>query len=178
MTRQQLERCIDEHGKAIYSFCRQLAGNLQEAEDLYQDTFLSAVELSDRIDYERNPKAYLLSVAVHIWQNRKRKFAWRRRIADIRLIVEERDESGNAMELSPEEQIIDREQAGLVREAVHALPERLRPVVLLFYMEELPTAQIAAVLGIPKGTVLSRLHQARKLLKRELEDVLDEKNNG
>lgn len=179
MTRQQLERCIEEHGKAIYSFCRHLAGNLQEAEDLYQDTFLSAVELSDRIDYESNPKSYLLSVAVHIWQNRKRKFAWRKRIADMRPIVDERDEeSGEATDLSPEEQIIDREQAEIVQKAVHALPERLRIVVLLFYMEELSTAQIAAMMRIPKGTVLSRLHQARKLLKRELEEVFDEKSDG
>lgn len=179
MTRQQLERCIEEHGKAIYSFCRHLAGNLQEAEDLYQDTFLSAVELSDRIDYESNPKSYLLSVAVHIWQNRKRKFAWRKRIADMRPIVDERDEeSSEATDLSPEEQIIDREQAEIVQKAVHALPERLRIVVLLFYMEELSTAQIAAMMRIPKGTVLSRLHQARKLLKRELEEVFDEKSDG
>lgn len=179
MTRQQLERCIEEHGKAIYSFCRHLAGNLQEAEDLYQDTFLSAVELSDRIDYESNPKSYLLSVAVHIWQNRKRKFAWRKRIADMRPIVDERDEeSSGTTDLSPEEQIIDREQAEIVQKAVHALPERLRIVVLLFYIEELSTAQIAAMMRIPKGTVLSRLHQARKLLKRELEEVFDEKSNG
>ncbi|MDE6016493.1 MAG: RNA polymerase sigma factor [Acetatifactor sp.] len=179
MTRQQLERCIEEHGKAIYSFCRHLAGNLQEAEDLYQDTFLSAVELSDRIDYESNPKSYLLSVAVHIWQNRKRKFAWRKRIADMRPIVDERDEeSSEATDLSPEEQIIDREQAEIVQKAVHALPERLRIVVLLFYIEELSTAQIAAMMRIPKGTVLSRLHQARKLLKRELEEVFDEKSDG
>lgn len=179
MTRQQLERCIEEHGKAIYSFCRHLAGNLQEAEDLYQDTFLSAVELSDRIDYESNPKSYLLSVAVHIWQNRKRKFAWRKRIADMRPIVDERDEeSSEATDLSPEEQIIDREQVEIVQKAVHALPERLRIVVLLFYIEELSTAQIAAMMRIPKGTVLSRLHQARKLLKRELEEVFDEKSDG
>lgn len=178
MTKQQLETCIEEHGKAVYAFCRHLAGNLQEAEDLYQDTFLSAVELSDRIDYANNPKSYLLSIAVHIWQNRKRKFAWRKRIADMRPIVDEQDvDSNETADFSPEKQIIDREQAETVQRAVHALPERLRMVVLLFYMEELSTAQIAAMMKIPKGTVLSRLCQARKLLKKELEDVLDEKRD-
>lgn len=178
MTRQQLEKCIEEHGKAIYSFCRHLAGNLQEAEDLYQDTFLSAVELSDRIDYENNPKSYLLSIAAHIWQNRKRKFAWRKRIADIRPIADEQDaKRDGSAEMSPEEQMLDRELAEIVQKAVHTLPERLRVAVLLYYMEELSTTQIAAVMKIPKGTVLSRLYQARKLLKKELEGVWDDKDN-
>lgn len=178
MTGQQLEKCIEEHGKAIYSFCRHLTGNRQEAEELYQDTFLSAVELSDRIDYENNPKSYLLSVAVHIWQNRKRKFAWRKRIADMRPMEDEKDAEGDGTAtVSPEEQIIGRELAEAVRSAVHALPQRLRAVVLLFYMEELSTTQIAAVMKLPRGTVLSRLYQARKLLKKELEGVWDEKDD-
>ena len=44
MTKQELERCLDEYGKDIYSFCKQLACNQHEAEDLYQDTFLNYVK--------------------------------------------------------------------------------------------------------------------------------------
>ena len=60
-----------------------------------------------------------------------------------------------------------------MRAAVTHLPEHLRLPVLLYYMEEMPTKQAAALLGIPPGTVLSRLHRARKLLKKELEDFLN-----
>lgn len=174
MTKQELELCINEHGKAIYSFCRQLACNQQEAEDLYQDTFLLAVELSEKIDYEKNPKSYLLSVALRIWKNRKRKFAWRKKIADMHSMVEEKTvENSESAEKPIDEQIIDREKKEAVRQAVNMLPERLKVTVLLFYMEELSTTEISAITKIPKGTVLSRLHQARKLLRKELENVLD-----
>lgn len=179
MENQELEVCINEYGKAVYSFCRQLAGNRQEADDLYQDTFLKAVELSEKIDWDNNPKSYLLSVALRIWKNRKRKFAWRKRIADTRSMAEGQDaEADVSTQVSPEEQVIDKEEHVAVRRAVDQLPERLKLVVLLFYMEELPVKQIAAILRIPVGTVLSRLHQARKILKKELEGVINGKGTG
>lgn len=176
MTKQELEMCIYEYGKDIYSFCKQLTCSLQEADDLYQDTFLTAVELKDKIDYADNVKSYLLSIALRIWKNRRRKFAWRKRIADIQPMTEEKD-TGISISTKPlpEEQILDEEKKEAVRHAVNKLPKRLCVVILLFYMEELPIAQIASILKIPAGTVKSRLHQARKLLKKELEDVLDEK---
>ena len=52
MTEQELEMCISQYGKDIYSFCKYLTGDSQEAEDLYQDTFLKVVELKEKIDYE------------------------------------------------------------------------------------------------------------------------------
>lgn len=173
MTKQELEMCINEYGKDIYSFCKHLANNRQETDDLYQDTFLKAVELKEKIDYGNNPKSYLLSIALRIWKNKKRKFAWRKRIADIQSIVDERDvDMRESTELSPEERIICKEKEESVRMAVNRLPEKLKIVVLLFYMEDLSTAQIADVMKIPVGTVLNRLYQARKILRNELEDVL------
>ena len=53
MTIVDLEQCIDLYGKDIYSFCCYATGSIQEGEELYQDTFLKAVELIDRIDYEK-----------------------------------------------------------------------------------------------------------------------------
>ena len=174
MTKQELEMCIDEYGKDIYSFCKHLTNNALEADDLYQDTFLMAVELKEKIDYGNNPKSYLLSVALRIWKNKKRKFAWRKRIADVQSIVDERDaDMGESTEPSIEERITDKEKDESIRMAVNELPEKLKIVVLLFYMEDLRAAQIAETMKIPIGTVLSRLHQARKILKKELEDVLN-----
>ena len=175
MTKQELEMCITEYGKAIYSFCLRLTCSRQEADELYQDTFLTAIERSDKIKFTDNPKSYLLSIALGIWQNRKRKFAWRKRIADIQPMIEERDmEAVPADTNLPEDRIISREETETVCQAIDNLPHRLKIPILLFYMEELSTAQIAALLNIPKGTVLRRLHQARKLLKKELEDVFDD----
>ncbi len=174
MTKRELEMCIDEYGKDIYSFCKHLTNNLQEADDLYQDTFLTAMEIKEKIDYDNNPKSYLLSIALRIWKNKKRKFAWRKRIADVRSIADERDAGMvESAEMSLEERITGKEKDEAIRRAVNRLPEKLKIVVLLFYMEDLSTAQIAEAVKIPAGTVLSRLHQARKVLKKELEDVLN-----
>jgi len=175
MTKQELKMCIDEYGKDIYSFCKHLTNNLTEADDLYQDTFLTAVELKEKIEFDNNPKSYLLSVALRIWKNKKRKFAWRRRIADVRPMADEREiDTGESAELSLEDRIIIKEKDEAIRMAVNRLPEKFKIAVLLFYMEDLSTAQIAETMKIPIGTVLSRLHQARKILKKELEDVLHE----
>ena len=61
-----------------------------------------------------------------------------------------------------------------VRNAVDRLPDKMKVTVLLFYMEERSVEQIAGILHIPRGTVKSRLHQARRILKRELEYMLNE----
>lgn len=177
MTEQELEKCISQYGKDIYSFCKYLTGDSQEADDLYQDTFLKVVELKEKIDYEQNPKSYLLSIVLRIWKNRRRKFAWRKRIADMQPIIDEKDVdmSGPAV-LSLEEKLVREEIRDSVRIAVNSLPVKLKIVVLLFYMEDLSTTQVAEILKIPPGTVLSRLHQARKVLRKDLEDVLDGKS--
>lgn len=170
MNKQDLEACIGQYGRDIYTFCSYLARNLQETEDLYQDTFLKALELEDKLDFQQNPKSYLLSIALRIWKNRRRKFAWRRRIATA---CPEQEEQAKIPRDSPEETLLREEEQWAVRAAVTHLPEHLRLPVLLYYMEEMPTKQAAALLGIPPGTVLSRLHRARKLLKKELEDFLN-----
>ena len=175
MSHEELEACIKENGKDIYSFCCHLTGNRQEADDLYQDTFLKMVELVERLDIKSNPKGYLLSVAVNLWRNRKRKFMLRQRITGPLQSVEEMETELPDREVSPEEQMISGEERRLIQEAVGRLPEKYRLPVLLFYMEELKLSEISEVLKVPEGTVKSRLFKAKKLLRKELEVVLNEK---
>lgn len=176
MNNMQLEQCIREYGKNVYAFCSQLTGNKQEAEELYQDTFLKAVELKEKMDRERNPRSYLISIALRIWKNKKRKYAWRNRIAKTEVFTEEMagGESGR-QEDSTEETFFRKEQQRQVREAVAKLEEKYRIPVYLYYSQQFTTEQIGKVLKLPQGTVKSRLYKARKLLKKELEVILDER---
>ena len=175
MTKPELEECIHEYGKEIYSYCKYLTGNAQEADDLYQDTFLKVMEIYKNIDVMKNPKSYVLAVALRIWKNRKRKYAWRKRIVDGRVLPKEQEDIEQEQTgLSPEEQLLNEEETQAVRLAVGKLPTRYQVIVLLYYMENLSVAQIASIVKIPKGTVKSRLFQARKLLEKELEVVLNE----
>ena len=113
MNKLQLEQCIKDYGKEIYSFCRYLTGNELETEELYQDTFLKAMEMIQTIDHENNPKSFLLSVALHLWKNKKRKYAWRMRIAQTESMVEETVEN-LAAEHCPEEEMLRREQISVL----------------------------------------------------------------
>ena len=71
-----------------------------------------------------------------------------------------------------EEVMIVREECRIVREAVRKLPDKYRIPILLFYMEELSQAEIAAVLRISESAVKTRVHRAKKLLKEKLEGLL------
>lgn len=171
----QLEQCINEYGKEIYSFCSQITRNKQEAEDLYQDTFLKALELEEKIDYRRNPKSYFVSIALRIWKNRKRKFAWRNRIAGTVELAEEvvsEEESGK--EGAVEDIVLEKQWKEEVKKAVDKLDEKYRIPVYLYYTLDFSIEQIGKIMKLPEGTVKSRLYKARKLLKQELEVVLDE----
>lgn len=174
MNHKELEMCIRTCGKDIYSFCCHLTRNRQEADDLYQDTFLTALERLERLDVEQNPKSFLLSVAVNQWRNRKRKFAWRRRITGPRVSLDDVDIEFAAGQETVEEALIFQEERRMTQKAVAALPEKYRLPILLFYMENLKVAEIAAVLKLPQGTVKNRLFQAKKVLRKELEVVLNE----
>ncbi len=166
----ELEKCIVTYGDDIYAFCLHLAYNQQEAEELYQDTFLKAMELLNGIEAEGNPKSYLLSITIRLWKNRKRKYAWRKRIAGIESLVEDIEEADIDSGYSLEDEVLKKEQARHLRLAVNALDEKYRLPVYLYYMEDMVVSDIASILKIPKGTVKSRLYKAREILKNKLAD--------
>lgn len=113
MTIQELEKCITLYDKDIYSLCYHLTKDKQEADELYQDTFLEAVKKLEKINVKDNPKSYLLSIAIRLWKNKIRKIAWRNRIApaygydqllNSNLAVE--DQSLTKLEQDEEKQIL------------------------------------------------------------------------
>ena len=168
MAIQELERCIQLYGKDIYSFSMHLTKEKGSADDLYQDTFLEAMKKLAVIRYEDNPKSYLLSVAIRLWKNRVRKLAWRNRIAPQVGETTLEQEGGATPDVS--EKAVANEERGMLWKAIDALDDRYRIPLLLYYMEEQSIAELAELLSIPQGTVKSRLHKARQLLEKELED--------
>lgn len=90
MTKEELGQLISEHGSSLYSFCCNLTGCRQDADDLYQDTFLKAFELSGRVDVNQNPKSYIMGIALRLWQNERRKRAGRQRILPLQEYREEK----------------------------------------------------------------------------------------
>ncbi len=171
MNKQLLEHYIEAYGTDIYSFCIRLTQNREQAEELYQDTFLAMCEKEDWKE-EGNVKSYLLGITIKLWQNRKRKFAWRKRIAaEIPLSKEQGLEAFSADE-NLEQNMVSKEEQEAVWKAVYKLPEQLRIVILLYYMEDFKVAEIAEKLSLSISNVKSKLMRARRYLKQELEDFI------
>lgn len=173
MNISQLEMCIDEYGKDIYAFCRHLTKDVSEAEELYQDTFLKAMENLSRIEFGNNPKSYLISIALRMWKNKRRKEAWRMRIAPTDSLSEEERNMSESDELI-EDIVLQNEQRELIQREVAKLEEKYRIPIYLFYSESMTIEEIGKILKLPVGTVKTRLYKARKKLKEELEVIMDE----
>lgn len=173
MTIQQLELFIEQYGKSIYSFCRKLCLNKDEADELYQDTWLKAMQGLNRIKSDDNVKSYLLSIVLGIWKNKKKRFAVRNRIAPFVPISEEMENIPDAGADSLME-ILNRERRQVVLEAIASLDDIYRIPILLYYMENQTVKEIAKELHIPEGTVKRRLMTARNKLSMKLEAYINE----
>lgn len=81
MNAAEIEKCIDSFGTDIYRFCIKLCLAQADAEDLYQQTFLKALEIEWTLDWGKNPKALFFSLAHNLWKSDRRKQARRNTIA-------------------------------------------------------------------------------------------------
>lgn len=165
-----LSELVMLHGKSIYGFCYKLAKNKTDTDDLYQETFLKAVELCRKIDKDNNPKGFLISIAIGLWKNKQRKYSWRQRIAPIEEFNYNIDEECISKdEPTPEDVIISNELCIIIQTAADKLNDKLKIPLYMYYTAEMSNEEIASALKIPVGTVKSRLHKARETLKNILE---------
>lgn len=174
MSKDELSGLINEYGKHLYSFCCNLTGNRMEADDLYQDTFLKAVELCHRLDSSGNPKSFIMGISVKIWQNRKRKYAVRQNIIKMEEYDENLIQDVEDMTNQPEAEFIRKELIQAIQDGIRKLPSKHRIVLCMYYTAEMNVEEIGGALHIPKGTVKSRLYKARNMLKAYLEVQMNE----
>ena len=170
MEAREIERCIDEFGTDVYRFCLKLCMNREDAEDLYQQTFLKALESSFTMEWEGNPRAFFFAMAHNQWKSGRRKEARRRAIAPCTNIEDERENlipSGEDIEAD----YFRREMLSEISRIIQALPDKFRIPLTLFYLFEFKVEQIGRMTGKPPGTVKSRLFKGRKMIKKGLEEA-------
>lgn len=168
MSPNQITPYIDLYGAQLHRYCCQLTGRVQDAEDLYQQTFLRLLEVPFGIDPQNNPRALLYSIANGLWKNEARKR--RRRTAIAKPVELDGDAPPPLADPDqPQQAAEQRALLAAVRQATMALPQKFQTILLLRYQAEFSTAEIAAMEKLPEGTVKSRLHKAKKLLKKEME---------
>ncbi len=162
MKKEELEQFILKYGETLMKFCKITTNDSELAWELYQDTMLRLVEHYKKLDISENVKAWAISTAINLWKNKKRKYAWRKRIAK-----QESYEQDN----SPEDTAIKNELIRFVQSQVRELPEKYRIVVYLYYTADMKIKDIAALCEIPESTVKSRLIKAKKILKHKIESA-------
>ncbi|OMF08747.1 RNA polymerase sigma factor [Paenibacillus sp. FSL H7-0331] len=167
---EELSNLVKQHGKAIYGFCYRLVGNKEDTDDLYQETFLKAMEVRHKMDVNQNPKGFLISIAIQLRKNKRRKFAWRQRIAPTAELNEAVDKVNCTNdETTPEGAVLSNELRSMIQAATDRLDDKLKIPLLMYYTAEMSVDEVSLALRIPQGTVKSRLFKARKALKKILE---------
>lgn len=172
---RRFETLFASHLDAAYDFARWLTRNDRNAEDVVQEACLRAFKSIDGFRGD-NGRAWLLAIV------RNTYYTWFRKHQVEALVVpfdedllSDDDLDGGGPGPDSIEQVLQRGDARrLVNEAIEQLPEAFREVVVLRELEDLSYKEIAAVAGIPLGTVMSRLARARKLLLEHLRPAVTE----
>jgi len=157
-------KLTDKYGDSLYKFCRSLTYSKEDADDLFQETFLKIFQQPLKIKESETPKSFLFSTALYIWKSWKRKYARRNRIASVEPLDE--TNSNIASQNNIEDDFIADEEIQTVRKLVETLPEKFRIPIILYYTMEMDVSEIAVTLKIPDGTVKSRLFTARKIIEK------------
>ena len=159
----EFEDLVDKYSNSVYKFCRSLTYSKEDADDLFQETFLRAYEQLHKINASDNPKSFLFSTVSYLWKSWKRKYARRNRLAPVELLNET-----VVSRVDLEDSIVTREETRIVRELVGALSEKYRIPIILYYTVEMSVSEIASILSLPAGTVKSRLFKARQIIEKGL----------
>src|SRR5919106_7095707 len=167
---------------SLYNAALRMTRNRADAEDLVQETYLRAYRGFDSFEEGTNLKAWLYRILTNTYINtyraRKRRpeeteldeveaLSLYRRIGGLEAAMAGR---------SAEDELLDRFTDAEVKEALESLPENFRMAVLLADVEGFSYKEIADILDIPIGTVMSRLHRGRKALQKRLWDFAVERN--
>lgn len=160
--RQHFESTVWPHLRGAYNLARWLLGNRHDAEDVVQESFLKAFRAADRIRGD-DVRAWFLAIVRNTALNYRQRNKPQAEIGWDDRLPEPADHAAG-----PETHLLEEERRVRVRAAIERLPLEFREALVLREIEGLPYKEIAWVLKVPIGTVMSRLSRARSLLMKEL----------
>lgn len=170
-----------EYMDALYSAAMRMTRNPSDAEDLVQETYLKAYRAYARFEAGTNLKAWLYRILTNTYINSYRSKQRRPQesdLADVEDLYLYRRLGGvetSALGGSAEDELMKLLSEGEVKDAIEALPDKFRIPVLLADVEGFSYKEIAEIVDVPIGTVMSRLHRGRKALQKSLWDFAIER---
>lgn len=167
--REEFERVALPHLSQLYTAAVYLTKDKTEAEDLVQETYLSAFRFFDKFQPGTNCRSWLLTILRRLFINRywhkKREpetVAW----AEVELVYESMVEQGERAD--PERLLFSKLMNGEIESALKELPEEFRTALVLVDIEELTYEEAAQVMGCPVGTIRARVSRGRRMLQVRL----------
>jgi RNA polymerase sigma-70 factor (ECF subfamily) len=151
---------IQEHAEFLYRYAYRLSGSVQDAEDLTQQTFLAAHRSIDQLREPERGRAWLAAILRNAF---RRSFRGRGEGTIVPL-----DSVAEPLQEAAEDQPIDPEE---LQSALNELPEEFRWPLVFYYLEHQGYREIAETLGVPIGTVMSRLSRGKAHLRQKLMHV-------
>ncbi|MEQ8719515.1 MAG: sigma-70 family RNA polymerase sigma factor [Acidimicrobiales bacterium] len=155
----------------LYSTALRMTRNPSDAEDLVQETFLRGYRGFERFEEGTNLRAWLFRILTNTFINtyrRKQRRPDETDLADLPDLYLYRQLDDGERGRSAEDELLDHLTEGEIVDALEALPDQYRLAVLLADVEGFAYKEIAEILDIPIGTVMSRLHRGRKRLQEQL----------
>jgi len=173
------ELLVRRHAQELHQFAMRFTSNAVAAEDVVQETFLQVHSSADKFDLSRRFKPWLFTIAANKARDfiRRRK---RRRELPFEAQLNEGEEAGQRFVSllagehdAPDGDLLLDEKRRAVKEAVGNLPPHLTEVLVLAYFHRFPYKEIADIVGIPLGTVKSRLHAAIVAFEKSYRAVIE-----
>lgn len=172
LSNQQFEQEVLQHLPSLLSVASRLMKNGPEAEDLVQDAVLKAIRARGQFETGTNLRAWLLKILTNTFINRYRRGGLERSVLDGPDADPLADGwvSASTMESlrDPESQALRPILEAEIGKALDELPTEFRLAVVLSDVEDLSYKEISEIMGCPIGTVMSRLHRGRRMLKSRL----------
>lgn len=163
-----IEVLVREYEMGVFRLALSILGEEAEANEVTQETFLSALRALPSYQDKKSLKAWLYTIAVNHSRShlRKRKIIERLRstLTGVFRLETER-------QVSPEDAVIQNEKEAALWASLSQLDERHRMVVILRYFHELSISEISEILSLPEGTIHSRLYSAREKLRDALTEL-------
>ncbi|MGB8213327.1 MAG: RNA polymerase sigma factor [Anaerolineales bacterium] len=164
-----IEKLVLTYQKEVYRLALSILDDPDEAEEGAQDAFIAVLRALNSFQAASSLKTWIFSITINICRTRLQRRKAREQLKQITVGLFHLQNQSRKSYL-PEETLIQTEADAILQNAIHGLNERHRLPIILRYYHDLSVAEIAETLGIPQGTVHSRLNTARERLRQVLKE--------
>ncbi|MPM01170.1 sigma-70 family RNA polymerase sigma factor [Clostridium sp. C8] len=158
---KEIQRLMDDYGDDVLRTSYMYLKDLQNAEDAFQEVFIRVFNKFESFKGESSEKTWIIRITINVCKDMLRS-SWLKRV----LLTDKLKEKNTIIGI--DNKIIKEEENKILFEEVMSLSYRFKEVIILYYYHNYNTIEISRILNVAEGTVRSRLHRAREILKMKL----------